>query len=57
MKNQLNQRLKNSVLRTGFCDVEALDDDTIRITRYALKSRDALGNLCRRSPVVVEVKR
>ena len=57
VQEQLNQRLKNPVLRTGFCDVEALDSDTLRIRRFPLKGKDALGHAMRRKPVEIVIKR
>ena len=54
---KLNERLKNPVLRTGLCHVEAPDADTLVIHRFPRKGKDALGHAMRRKPVKVTVKR
>ena len=41
---RLNHHRRSAVLKTGLCQVEAPDDDTIRIRRYMQDGRDAFGN-------------
>ena len=57
VRELLNRRLQNPLLRTGFCQVSAPDDDTLRILRCTRGGRDALGRPMRRKPVVVTVRR
>ena len=40
---RLNHHRDSAILRTGFCEVEALDDDTLTVRRYMLDGRDAFG--------------
>ena len=42
--DRLTAHHRSSVLRTGHCEVEAPDDDTLRIRRFMLDGRDALGH-------------
>jgi len=45
VSNKLTHRQKSDVLKYGLCDVEAIDDDTITITRYMDgNGLDGLGN-------------
>lgn len=40
---KLNHHRRSTILKLGYCDIEALDDDTIRIRRY-LDGTDAFGH-------------
>ena len=42
------------MLRFGLCDIEAIDDDTVTITRYMDGNIDGLGNptTCREREVI-----
>lgn len=44
VSNKLTHRRQSDVLKYGLCDIEALDADTLTITRYMDGSKDALGN-------------
>ncbi|MBQ3485306.1 MAG: glycoside hydrolase family 13 protein [Clostridia bacterium] len=45
VSNKLTHRQQSDVLRFGLCDIEAIDDDTVTITRYMDGSgMDGLGN-------------
>ena len=55
--NKLNHRRASQVLRFGYCDVSAPDDDTIVITRY-MKDTDVFGRPARDGDrEVIQVKR
>lgn len=41
--NKLRHRQESDLLRLGYCDIEALDDDTLLITRRMKDGHDALG--------------
>ena len=41
---RFRHRQQSEVLRVGLCSIQALDADTVRITRYLDGTRDALGN-------------
>ena len=41
--NKLRHRQESDLLRLGYCDIEALDDDTLLITRRMKDAHDALG--------------
>ncbi len=41
---KLNEHRASALLKTGFCEVEVPDEDTLRIRRFMLDGRDALGN-------------
>ena len=43
VKGRLNHHRDSAILRTGFCEVEATDDDTLTVRRYMLDGRDAFG--------------
>ncbi|MBR5344717.1 MAG: glycoside hydrolase family 13 protein [Clostridia bacterium] len=43
VKGRLNHHRDSVLLRTGFCEVEATDDDTLTVRRYMLDGRDAFG--------------
>ena len=40
---KLSHRRRSSLLKTGYCEVEALDEDTLRVRRFMLDGHDALG--------------
>ena len=44
VREKLNHHQASDVLRLGFCEVEAMDDDTLRIRRYLKGKQDALGS-------------
>ena len=45
VRNKLSHRQQSDVLRFGLCDIEAVDDDTVTITRYMDGTGvDGLGN-------------
>lgn len=44
VRNKLRHRQESDLLRLGFCDIEAKDDDTLVITRYMKGGVDALGS-------------
>lgn len=44
VRNKLTHRRQSDVLRFGLCEIEALDDDTLTITRHMDGGMDALGN-------------
>ena len=44
VRHRLNRRLGSDLLKTGFCEVDAPDDDTLVIRRFMLDGRDALGD-------------
>ena len=44
VSNKLTHRRASDVLRYGLCDIEAIDGDTITVTRYMDGGVDALGN-------------
>lgn len=41
--NKLRHRQESDLLRLGYCDIEAPDDDTLLITRRMKDGHDALG--------------
>lgn len=53
----LNRRRENAVLQTGFLTVEALDEDTLKITRFFRDGRDALGEQAAGRDAVVKITR
>ena len=44
VSNKLTHRQQSDVLKYGLCDIEAVDEDTISITRYMAGGVDGLGN-------------
>ena len=42
--DKLTHRQQSAVLKFGLCDIEAVDEDTITVTRYMAGGMDALGN-------------
>lgn len=44
VSNKLIHRSQSDVLKYGLCDIEAIDEDTITITRYMDGGVDGLGN-------------
>ena len=44
VSNKLTHRQQSDVLKYGLCDIEAIDADTISITRYMDGGLDGLGN-------------
>ncbi len=44
VSNKLTHRQHSDVLRFGFCDIEAIDNDTVVITRRMKNGVDGLGN-------------
>ncbi len=44
VRNKLTHRRESDVLRYGFCDIEAIDSDTLVITRMMKDGVDGLGN-------------
>ncbi len=44
VRNKLTHRQASDVLKFGFCDIEALDDNTVVITRMMKNGVDGLGN-------------
>ena len=44
VRNRLTHRQHSDVLKYGLCDIEAIDDNTLTITRYMNSGVDALGN-------------
>ena len=44
VSNKLTHRQQSDVLKYGLCDIEAVDADTISITRYMDGGKDGLGN-------------
>ena len=61
VSQKLNHFRDSAILRRGMCEVEALDDDTIRVRRFLCRGRDAFGvvnntdgeeiiTICRRMP-------
>ena len=51
---KLTHRQQSDVLKYGLCDIEAVDEDTLTITRYMVGGKDALGNAtdCREREVI-----
>ncbi|MDD6051140.1 MAG: glycoside hydrolase family 13 protein [Clostridiales bacterium] len=54
ISNKLTHRQRSDVLRYGLCDIEAVDADTLTITRYMDGNVDGLGNptTCREREVI-----
>ncbi len=52
--NKLTHRQQSDVLKYGLCDIEAVNDDTLTITRYMDGGVDGLGNptTCREREVI-----
>ena len=44
VSNKLTHRQQSDVLKYGLCDIEAVDEDTLTITRYMAGGLDGLGN-------------
>ena len=44
VSNKLTHRQQSDVLKYGLCDIEAVDEDTLTITRYMDGGVDGLGN-------------
>ena len=44
VSNKLTHRQQSDVLKYGLCDIEAVDADTLTITRYMDGGKDGLGN-------------
>ena len=44
VSNKLTHRHQSDVLKYGLCDIEAVDEDTLTITRYMDGGLDGLGN-------------
>ena len=44
VSNKLTHRQQSDVLKYGLCDIEAVDEDTLTITRYMDGGLDGLGN-------------
>jgi 4-alpha-glucanotransferase len=57
VKALLNHRKNSSVLQTGFLEVSAPDEDTLRIRRWIEQSKDALGNPAQNGEEIIEVRR
>ena len=57
VKTLLNHRKNSSVLQTGFMEVSAPDEDTLRIRRWFEESRDALGDPAHNGEEIIEVRR
>ena len=53
----LIKRRKTPVLQTGYLEVEAVDADTLRITRYAKDGKDVFGEPLSGKDSVVKVSR
>ena len=53
----LIKRRKTPVLQTGYLEVEAVDADTLRITRYAKDGKDVFGEPLAGKDSVVKVSR
>ena len=53
----LLKRRKNPMLQTGYLNVEAPDDKTLLITRYAVDGRDVFGDPLPGKPVTVKITR
>jgi 4-alpha-glucanotransferase len=51
VRTLLRERRSSPVLQTGFLDVEAPDDDTLIVRRYAAKQKDAFGRRLTGEPV------
>ena len=43
VRSKLTHRRQSEVLRCGLCDIEAIDADTLTVTRYMHGGRDGLG--------------
>ena len=56
VSEKLNQRKDSPVLKYGFCDIAALDDDTVEIRRY-FNGRDALGRKAAGKEAVFTLRR
>lgn len=57
VKGLLHRRKSSPVLQTGFLEVSAPKEDTLRIRRYVENGRDALGNPAENGEEIVEVRR
>ncbi len=53
----LTQRRKTPVLQTGFLRVEAVDEDTLRVTRYLEDGVDVFGEKVKGKDVTVRIRR
>jgi len=53
----LNHRRESAVLQTGFMRVEAPDQDTILITRYAQDGKDVFGDAIEGKNATVKISR
>ncbi len=54
---KLTHHRDSAVLKTGLCEVEALDADTLRIRRYTEKGRDAFGRRAAKGEEVFTIRR
>ena len=43
VRKKMREHRDSEVLRTGHCEIEAIDADTVRIRRFMLDGRDGLG--------------
>lgn len=53
----LNERRERRVLQTGFLDVEAPSEDTLRIRRYGVEGKDVFGNPLTERDAVIQIVR
>ena len=57
VRELLHKRRDNPVLQTGYLEVEAVDADTLRITRCAREGKDVFGEPLAGKAVMVKVSR
>lgn len=57
LSHLLNERQEKRVLQTGFLDVEAVNENTLRIHRYAVDGKDVFGNELAEKDIFVKVVR
>ncbi|MEG2314579.1 MAG: glycoside hydrolase family 13 protein, partial [Clostridia bacterium] len=53
----LRARAGTAVLQTGYLDIEALDEDTLKVRRFALDGKDVFGEALGEKPVAVRISR
>jgi glycosidase len=53
----LNERRESAVLQTGFLKVDAPDENTLVITRYAEDGKDVFGSEVESAPATITISR